>query len=164
MTVSFQSGHDGASVNLDVLDLLNTIHEVSRHALSQIGRACDDMDAPRDSRESHYRLSSRIAGANDDDLLVATEFRFRVRSGIVDARTLELAQTGHLEPAILHTRRDQDRLAANLRAVGECDDANAGVGTETLDHPWHADSRTEFLRLKLRVAHEFGAGYAQWKA
>src|SRR5882762_11706402 len=91
MTVSFQSGHDGASVNLDVLDLLNAIHEVSRHALSQIPAARDDVHASRMSRQRHDGLTSRIAGAHDDDLLVATELRFRVRRGIVDAGALELA-------------------------------------------------------------------------
>ena len=33
MAVSFQGGDAGASVNLDVLDLLNAIHEVSRHGI-----------------------------------------------------------------------------------------------------------------------------------
>src|ERR1700719_1267584 len=117
MTVSFQSGDDGASVNLDVVDLLNAIHEVSRHALSQIPAARDDVHASRKSRQRHDRLPSRIAGAHDDDLLVATELRFSVRRGIVDAGALELAQTRHIEPAILDTRRDQDGLAAHLRTV-----------------------------------------------
>ena len=108
MTVSFQRGHDGASVNLDVVDLLDAIHEVSRHALSQIPAARDDVHAPRISRQRHDGLPRRIAGAHDDDLLVATELRFRVRRGIVDAGTLELTQTRHIEPAILHTRRDKD--------------------------------------------------------
>jgi Cytochrome P460 len=56
-----------------------------------------------------------------------TDLRFRVRRGIIDAGTLELTQTGHIEPAILDTRRDQDGLAADLRAVGKCDDANAAA-------------------------------------
>src|ERR1700738_3208993 len=124
MTVSLQGGHDGASVNLDVINLLNAIHEVSRHALSQIPAARDDVHASRSSRQRHDGLSSRIAGAHDDDLLVATELRFRVRRGIVDPAPLDLTQTGHIEPAILHTRRDKDGLAANPRAVAECDDAN----------------------------------------
>src|SRR6476661_10399900 len=115
MTVSFQGGHDGASVNLDIGDLLNAIDEVSRHALSQIPAARDDVHASRISRQRHDGLPSRIAGAHDDDLLVATELRFRVSRGIVDAGTLELTQTGHIEPAILHTRRNKDRLGANLR-------------------------------------------------
>src|SRR4029077_10104668 len=152
--------HDGASVNLDVLDLLNPIHEVSRHALSQIPAARDDVHASRVSRQRHDVLTSRIAGAHDDDFLVATELRFRVRRGIVDAGTLELTQTGHIEPAILHTRRNKDRLAANLRAVGECDDADAGVDPETLDGAGHSDARAEFLRLKQGVAHELRTGYA----
>src|SRR6476660_9682810 len=109
MTVSFQSGHDGASVNLDVLDLLDAIHEVSRHALSQIPAARDDVHASGISRQRHDGLSSRIAGAH------------------------ELTETRQIEPAILHTRRDKDGLAANLRAVAECDDANAGIDPETLD-------------------------------
>ena len=91
MTVSFQGGHDGASVNLDVLDLLNAIDEVSRHAFSQIPATRDDVHASRVSRQRHDGLPSRIAGAYDDDLLVATELRFRVRRGIVDAGALELA-------------------------------------------------------------------------
>ena len=49
MTVSFQGGHDGASVNLDVLDLLNAIHEVSRYAFSQIPATRDDVHASRES-------------------------------------------------------------------------------------------------------------------
>src|SRR6185369_12549738 len=102
-----------------------------------------------------------IAGAHDDDLLVATELRLGVGRGIVDAGTLELTQTRHIEPAILDTRRHQDGLAANLRAVGEGDDANAGIDPETLDGAGHGDARAEFLRLKQCVAHEFRTGYAQ---
>src|SRR6185503_15831698 len=149
------------SVYLDVVDLLNAIHEVSRHALSQIPAARDDVHASRVSRQRHDGLPGRIAGADDDDLLVAAEFRLRVRRGIVDACALELTQAGHIEPAILHTRRDQDGLAANLRAVGERDDANSGVDPETLDGAGHGDARPEFLRLKQRVAHQFRTGYAQ---
>src|SRR6266853_2273421 len=121
MTVSFQGGHDGTPVNLDIVDLLDAIDEVSRRALSQIPATREDVHASCVSRQRHDGLPSRIAGAHDDDLLVATELRFRVRRGIVDAGTLELTQTGHIKPAILHTRRDKDRLAANLRAIGECD-------------------------------------------
>src|ERR1700730_10143726 len=113
MTVSFQGGHDGASVNLDVINLLNAIHEVSRHALSQIPAARDDVHASRMSRQRHDGLSSRIARAHDDDFLVATELRFCLRRGIVDAGTLDLTQAGHIKPAILHTRRDKDGLATN---------------------------------------------------
>src|SRR5260221_5776198 len=91
MTVSFQGGHDGASVNLDIGDLLDAIDEVSRHALSQIPAPRDDVHASRVSRQRHDGLPGRIAGAHDDDLLVATELRFRVRRGIVDAGALELA-------------------------------------------------------------------------
>src|SRR5258708_26860774 len=36
MAVSFQGGHGRASVNLDVVDLLDAVHEGSRHAPSQI--------------------------------------------------------------------------------------------------------------------------------
>src|SRR5229473_630187 len=115
----------------------------------------------RISPQLHDGLSSRIAGAHDDDLLVATELRFRVRRGIVDAGTLELTQTGHVKAAILNTRRDKDGLAADLRTVGECDDANAGVDPETLHGAGHGDARTEFLRLKQCVEHEFRPGYAQ---
>src|SRR5258706_503971 len=91
MTVSFQGGHDGAPVNLDIRDLLDAIDEVSRHALSQMPATRDDVHASRVSRQRHDGLPGRIAGAYDDDLLVATELRFRVRRGIVDAGALELA-------------------------------------------------------------------------
>ncbi len=119
------------------------------------------MHASRVSRQRHDGLPSRIAGAHDDDLLVATELRFRVRRGIVDAGTLELTQTGRIKPAILHTRRDKDGLATNPRTVGERDDADAGVDPETLDGARHRDARAEFLRLKQCVAHEVRTGYAQ---
>ena len=66
-----------------------------------------------------------------------------------------------IEPAILDTGRDKDGLAADLRTVGECDDANAGVDPETLHGAGHGDARTKFLRLKQCVAHEFRPGYAQ---
>src|SRR5439155_23658028 len=161
MTVSFHGGHDGASVNLDIVDLLDAIDEVSRHALSQIPATREDVHASCVSRQRHDGLPSRVAGAHDDDLLVATELRFRVRRGIVDAGAFELAETRYIEPAILDTRRDKDGLAADLRTVGECDDANAGVDPETLHEAGHGDARTKFLRLKQCVAHEFRPGYAQ---
>src|SRR5258708_13254979 len=147
MAVSFQGGHGRASVNLDVVDLLDAVHEVSRHALAQILAARDDVHPSRMSRQRHDGLPSRIAGAHDDDLLVATELRFRVRRGIADARTLELTQTGHIKPAILHTRRDKDGLATNPPTVGERDNADAGVVPETLDSTTHRHPPATLLPL-----------------
>ena len=44
-------------VNPDVVDVLDPIHEVSRHALAQIAAARDDVDAPGVSREGDDSLS-----------------------------------------------------------------------------------------------------------
>jgi len=57
MAVSFQRDHRRGPVNPDVVDVLDPIHEVSRHALAQIAAARDDVDAPGVSREGDDSLS-----------------------------------------------------------------------------------------------------------
>src|SRR4029077_15861126 len=69
MTVSFQRGDHGAAVKLDVVDMLDAIHEVSRHALAQIEGPRDDVHAPSVARQAHDGLARRIAGAHNHDLL-----------------------------------------------------------------------------------------------
>jgi hypothetical protein len=66
VTTSFQGGDHGASVNLDVVDLLDAIHEVSRlvnrHLARSTARLLDDLDCSLQDHVEENPRSPHVAG------------------------------------------------------------------------------------------------------
>ena len=136
MAVPFHRAHHGAPVDHDVVDVLDAIDQVAGHARAEIVAADDDVNRARVARQVDDRLPRRIAGADDDHVVAATEPGFHFGRGVVDARCLRTrSNPGRSSRRYCDAGRDQDAARAELRAVGQRQHANAGVDAETDDGP-----------------------------
>ena len=58
------------------------------------------MDRAGVARQIDDRLSSRVARASHDHVVAATEPRFHLGGGVVDARAFEVAESRQIEPPV----------------------------------------------------------------
>src|SRR5215218_458794 len=104
---------------LDVLGGRDPVDEILRHAFAQVASPYEQVNPPRASGQKHRRLASRVAPADDRDLLALAPLCLGLRSGVVHAHALETLQTGHLQPAVAGSCCDYHAACRDLTAFGE---------------------------------------------
>src|SRR5262245_4970616 len=102
----------------------------------------------------HDRLSRRIAGSNDDDVLAATEAGLHIRGRVVDSSAFEVPEAWHIEAPVRDSGGNQDASRTHPGAIRQRDNTDALVNPETLDGSRNSDTRAEALRLEERVARQ----------
>src|SRR6185436_13386586 len=154
----------GAPVDHDVLDVLDAIDQVARHARSEVVPPDDDVNRARIAREVDDRLPRRIAGTDDGHVVAATEPGFHFGGGVVDTRPFVVTKPGQVEPPVGDAGCNQDAASAELRAVRQRQHANALVDPETDDGSRDVDAGAKALRLQQRVACQLHTGDPSRKA
>src|SRR5262245_51984578 len=100
--------------------MLDPVEEVGRHRLGQSMTSYHQVDRVSRGREIGGRLSSRVAPADDDDLVSRLDV-IGINGGVEHADALELFDAGELQPSVAHTGGDDDGLAQQVCAVFQHD-------------------------------------------
>jgi len=108
-----------ARQHLDVVGGGDLVNEILRHALAERRGADEHRDLAGVAREEHGSLPGRVGPANDADVLAAVEGRLGQRRAVVDARPGQFGRAGHVQLLRRHAAGDDQRPAAQFRAVAQ---------------------------------------------
>ena len=122
--------------------------------------AAQDHHPARPGGEVHDRLPGGVRRAHDHHVLALDGGGLGGRRAVVDARAGEGLHPGGLQPRVVHPRRDEDAVAADLRAAVERDHPRRPVLADGEHLAGGEHLRAQAQRLGRRAPREVGAADA----
>lgn len=135
------------------------IHQVARHVLGEVAASDNQVHLWHKACEEEGPLPSGVAPADHGDRVHTAQIRFVEGGGVVDAGAFQTVDARDLEPAVPHSRGQDDRAGLGLRTVREGDGVVAVASFEGSGLGGHADPCAKFVCLEDRAFDEFIARY-----
>ena len=136
------------------------VDQVGGHARCQRVGADEDRDVLGEPGQVDGGLAGGVAASLDRHALAAVEGRLGGRAAVVDAGPRQAVGIREVQLPVLDARRDEERLAAHLRPVGEPDHLVRVLHGHAHDLLRGQDLRPEAAGLGHGSARQVGAGQA----
>src|SRR5438105_4578245 len=107
MTVAIHANDFGATKDLDVGGVHDSMGQITRHALAKIIAADEEKDFAHVLRKINRRLAGRVTAAHQRDIRAAAHLRLVRCGGIINTGAFESTTMLNLESSILRAGGDE---------------------------------------------------------